>query len=156
MIKIIKNILMVTACLAMAFLYMTAFKFAVDKYARDYSYWQEYTAIDAHKPHNYNDEELYFYSYFSRYKTIDADWQDMLRCRPWGDSSTPFARVSLFTSDAKKLGPVASGRSKWLYDERLPQKDSECYIASLITITVSKYINHTQRIDSSTFRIKPR
>lgn len=149
-----KEIRIVVTSLAVAAFLAVAVSFLTDKYFRDYSYWIEYKSIQPVSPTITNNHELWMISNADINREADVEWQDILMCRLRG-TEDPYGRVSRLVTATYKVKPQHNKTTLWLYSKALPMRDSECYIDSTIFVRPTPYILHIQRMDSSTFRIKP-
>jgi len=144
----------VTLCLFAAFMLSQIVPFLTNKYLRDYYHWTEYYSVEAAFPVSHS--ELYMDSYLSTYRESGLDYQDVLNCRPWNSpENEPFTRISSFRSDRLSVALGENKVIRWRYSEPLPKVDSECFIDVTVTVIVSDFIKHVQKLESNRFRIQP-
>lgn len=156
MIAKARCLLNIAALMFAATIALEAVHFMTLKYFRDVSYWIWYDAIDAEKPVNSNNSDLWMVSMLSVHRSgVDVEWTDVLRCRPWGVEQVPYGFQSMQKTGASNPSIGNNKISRWLYAENLPRYDAECYIDSTINVVVNEFIKHPQKIDSSTFRVIP-
>lgn len=146
----------VTFSLILATMLWSVVEFLTYKYFRDHQYWYNYHTIDAEKPVNLNDRDLWHVSRLDVTRGgWPVAWSDVLRCRPWG-TDIPFGFVSRHETGHHSMRVGNDKVSRWRYPrEKLPNFDAECYDDSTITMMVMHFIPKIQEIESSTYRVMP-
>lgn len=154
-----------------------AFLFPFFFFVAEYTYYRlstrdtffNYVSVNAIKPEFEIGEKLYFISEAQVFKTINFDWEDILKC-DFEDDDKPnsYNYVQNFRSTRRNVSPnegavcdpvkyfegdPTSNCIAWKYDEPIPVRPATCFVEANVCAELPHGVKHCQTLNSGTFKI---